>query len=56
MLTALRSDKKARGGRPRFVMLEDIGRVRDRDRQGGTAYSYPLPAEVVDAGLRAIGL
>ena len=56
VLTALKSDKKARGGTPRFVVLEDIGRVRDRDDQGRTAYSYPLPGEVVDAGLRAIGL
>ena len=56
VLAALRSDKKARGGTPRFVMLEDIGRVRDRDEQGRTAYSFPLPTEVVDAGLRAIGL
>lgn len=56
VLTALRSDKKARGGEPRFVVLEDIGRVRDRDDQGRPAHSFPLPAEVVDAGLRAIGL
>lgn len=56
VVSAMGSDKKARGGTPRFVMLEDIGRVRDRDEQGRTAYSFPLPAEVVDAGLRAIGL
>ena len=56
VLTALKSDKKARGGTPRFVVLEDIGRVRDRDDHGRTAYSFPLPAEIVDAGLRAIGL
>ena len=56
VLAALASDKKARGGTPRFVVLEDIGRVRDRDEQGRPAYSFPLPAEVVDAGLGAIGL
>ena len=56
VLAALRSDKKARGGEPRFVLLEDIGRVRDRDDWGRPAYSFPLPAEIVDAGLRAIGL
>ncbi len=56
VLAALRSDKKARGGEPRFVLLEDIGRVRDRDDRGRLAYSFPLPAEIVDAGLRAIGL
>lgn len=56
VLAALASDKKARGGRPRFVVLEDIGRVRDRDEQGRAAYSFPLSTEVVDAGLRAIGL
>ena len=56
VLAALRSDKKARGGEPRFVVLEDIGRVRDRDDRGRAAYSFPLPAGVVDAGLRAIGL
>ena len=56
VLAALGSDKKARGGEPRFVVLEDIGRVRDRDEQGRPAYSFPLPAEVVDAGLGAIGL
>ena len=56
VLAALGSDKKARGGTPRFVVLEDIGRVRDRDDQGRPAFSFPLPAEIVDAGLRAIGL
>ncbi len=56
VLAALGSDKKARGGEPRYVVLEDIGRVRARDAQGRTAYSFSLPAEVVDAGLRAIGL
>ena len=56
VLAALASDKKARGGKPRFVVLEDIGRVRDRDDQGRAAYSFPLPTEVVDAGLHAIGL
>ena len=56
VLDALASDKKARGGEPRFVLLQDIGRVRDRDHRGNAAYSFPLSAEVVDAGLRAIGL
>ena len=56
VLEALGSDKKARGGTPRFVVLEDIGRVRDRDEEGRRAYSFPLAAEVVDGGLRAIGL
>lgn len=56
VMTALRSDKKARAGTPRFVVLEDIGRVRDRDDHGRVAYSFPLPAEAVDMGLRAIGL
>ena len=53
---AFGSDKKARGGEPRFVLLEDIGRVRDRDNEGATAYSFPVPPDVRDAGLRAIGL
>ena len=56
VLAALRSDKKARGGKPRFVVLEDIGRIRRRDDRGRAAYSFPLPAAVVNAGLRAIGL
>ncbi|MDE2712303.1 MAG: 3-dehydroquinate synthase [Acidobacteriota bacterium] len=56
VLAALESDKKARGGEPRFVVLEDIGRVRDRDEEGRPAYSFPMPPEVVDTGLRAIGL
>jgi 3-dehydroquinate synthase len=56
VLAAVESDKKARGGTPRFVVLEDIGRVRDRDDHGRTAYSFPLPAEVIDTGFRAIGL
>ena len=56
VLAALGSDKKARGGTPRFVVLEDIGRVRDRDEQGRPVYSFPLRAAVVDAGLGAIGL
>ncbi len=56
VLAALGSDKKARGGEARFVMLEAIGRVRNRDGRGRTAYSFPLPAGVVDSGLSAIGL
>ena len=56
VLAALGSDKKARGGEPRFVMLEAIGRVRNRDSRGRAAYSFPLPAAVVDSGLSAIGL
>lgn len=56
VLAALGSDKKARGGEPRFVILEAIGRVRDRDGQGRTAYSFPLSREVIGAGLRTIGL
>ena len=56
VLAALGSDKKARGGEARFVMLEGIGRVRDRDSQGRKAFAFPLPADIVDAGLAAIGL
>ena len=56
VLAALGGDKKARGGEPRFVMLEAIGRVRNRDGRGRAAYSFPLPAGVVDSGLAAIGL
>lgn len=56
VLAALGSDKKARGGEPRFVMLEAIGRVRDRDSRGRTAFSFPLSADVVESGLAAIGL
>lgn len=56
VVAALGSDKKARGGEPRFVVLEAIGQVRSRDGRGRTAYSFPLPPEVVGAGLRAIGL
>ena len=56
VLEAVASDKKARGGEPRFVMLEAIGSVRDRDGQGRAAYSFPVSPEVVDSGLAAIGL
>lgn len=56
VVAALASDKKTRGGEPRFVVLEAIGRVRDRDGEGQAAYSFPLPPEALDAGLRAIGL
>lgn len=56
VLDALRSDKKARGGEPRFVVLEAIGRARRGKDGEGPAYSFPLAAEVVDSGLAAIGL
>ena len=56
VLSAMGSDKKTVGGEPRFVTLEGIGRVRERDAAGKPAWSHPMPDDALAAGLDAIGL
>jgi 3-dehydroquinate synthetase len=40
----MRRDKKAAGGRPRFVLIEDIGKVHCRDGQ----YAVQVEEKVVE--------
>ena len=56
VLEALPADKKVRGGISRFVILEEVGRVRSGELDGRAAWAFPLSAEAVSAGLAAIGL
>jgi 3-dehydroquinate synthase len=39
-------DKKARGGRPRFVLLEEVGRIHKGD-EGSESWSHPVPPEAI---------
>lgn len=57
VIRAIRSDKKVRGRKPRFVLLEAIGRVYSEEGAGqARSYAFPAPDEALDAGLSRIGL
>ncbi len=56
VLEAMGSDKKARQGRLRFVLLEEIGRVRTRGEGAARRFAFPVSDEALDAGLARIGL
>ncbi len=56
VLDGIRSDKKARGGRARFVLLAAVGRAHSEEADGARRYAFPVSGDAVDAGLRRIGL
>lgn len=53
---AMGSDKKARRGELRFVVLEGIGRVRAAGDGSGRQFAFPVSESSLDAGLSRIGL
>ncbi|MDO8521827.1 MAG: hypothetical protein Q7S08_00880, partial [bacterium] len=50
ILEATLADKKTRGGVPRYVLLETIGKVRVKDGQ----YAHPVPDEIVKKALKEL--
>src|SRR3989338_509213 len=49
ILDATLRDKKTRGGEPRYVLLESVGKVHQKDGQ----FAHPVPDEVVKKALSA---
>jgi hypothetical protein len=53
VLGFVRADKKARRGRARYVLLEDLGRVARRAEGEGQVWSREVPDRAVEDVLRA---